>query len=287
MSASFRVQGSNSKATADTHVHEEQPRGLVVYNDSLNHYSYDVKYLTNPSFGRNVNQDPTSITVTSTTIHDGGDTAGWTATNLSGSGFDFAGTGQVFAGLASIDATSSSHNNIASFATVTPVNPTSISYIRMRVYIESFDTRGTKDILVQFANGSVTQGVAISLKNYVDTSLLGTWQLADIPIGDFQLNVVEVDELRVETIDTGPGRAPGYHLDNIEYVSTSTGTDTYEFAWFPEYGEDYYVREFRMTGITAGKTDVDSSEFFAIPALTNGVELVFGLCGEIPVHDRR
>jgi len=274
MSASVRIQGGSDKAVADLHTHNGQPRGLVVYNDNLNNYTYDVKYLTNPTYGRNVNQDPTALTPTSVTIHDGGDTAAWTPTNLSGSGFDFAGTTQVFAGTRSIDATASSNNNIASFSVGFSINPALISFLRMRIYIESWDGRGTKDVQVQWADASTLTGAAVNLSDYIDTTLTGTWQLVDIPISDFQITTATVNELRIQTLATGPGQAPDYHLDNIEYLAVSGSVDAFEFRWDPEYGDTYYVLEFKMTALTSGKTTVDTDEFFGITALTNGIELV-------------
>jgi hypothetical protein len=274
MAGSFRIQGDDSREIATVQSHEGQPRGLMTYTHPYSHWTYDVRFLTNPTYGRDVNQDPTAVSVTSTNIHDGLDNAGWTGTNISGTGFVFNSTAQAFSGTASIDGTGSSNNNIASFAAPSPLNTATVSFIRARVYITGWDNRGTKQVLFFFANNAAVVGATIDLADYVDVTLLNTWQLADIPMSDFQITASEVDELRVETIDQGPGAPPNYYLDEIQYVSSSSSVDVFEYTYFPAYDDEYYISAVRFTALTSGKTDIDSSEFFGITALTNGIELV-------------
>lgn len=273
MSGSFRIQDSSTKETASVLAKDMAPRGLMTYTHPYDRYDYGVSFLTNSEFGRDINQDPTSLVVTATNIHDGTDNAGWTASNISGSGFVFNSTAQVYSGTQSIDATASTNNNIASFAAPSPINPASVSFIQLRIYISAWSNRGTKQVLLFLANDNVVVSTQIDLANYVDVTLFNTWQLADIPISDFGVTSVEIDELRIETIDQGPGAAPDYYIDELQYL-TSVTSGAYEYIYAPKYDEIVNVTSLRLTGRSTGSANVNTTEFFGVSTLANGIELV-------------
>lgn len=275
MSAKFRLLGADTNLEAGVEKHGDEPAGIVAYTHPHKHYAYEVNYLTNGQFGRNMAQNPTGETITSTLIHNGGDTAAWTASAVTGGGFDFTSAAQAFDGTQSIDASVSANNDVASFAAPAPLNPTGFSFYRMHMYITGWDAQGTKDVTLQWFSNGAPVGVAISIVQYVDTALFNTWQQVDIPMGDFQINSAEVDELQITTVDQGRGSPPDYYLDKLELISSSAGDGVYEYRWDTTYGVEYYLQGLRFSALTSGKTDLNSSEFFGLTALTNGIELVF------------
>ena len=275
MAANFQVMGGGNKRVAHVTQRHTAPDGLMVYTHPYDEYIYQVEYLTNEQFGREAAQNPTGVSITSTPIHDGTDTAAWTASAVTGGGFTFNSTAQAYAGTRSIDATVSSNNDIASFTAPAPLNPTTFTLFRMYIYITGWDSRGTKDVTLQWFTGGAPTGIELSIQNYVDTTRLNTWQQVDIPMSDFQLTATQIDDLQIRTVDIGRGSPPNYYLDDIQLISSTAGTGVYDFRWEVPYGEDYYLTGLRFTARTSGKTDLDSSEFFGLTSLTNGVELVY------------
>lgn len=277
MPTKFRLEGGGSGRVASVINHSGIENGLVTYTHPYDHYQYLVEYLTNEDFGKALNQSPTSATPTTTTIYDGGDTTAWTPSTITGGGsaFNFTSTDTVRTGLQSIDATSSDNNDIMALTAPAPINPTDIFEFRLWIFIESWSGSGTKDVTVQwFSNGSAVSN-EVPLSNYVDTNNEDVWQRADFPIGDFSITSATVDQLRIKTVDEGRGSAPNYHLDDIQYLSVGAAIDVYEYRWEAEYGEEYYLSSLRFTALTSGKTNLDSGEFFGIPALATGIELVY------------
>lgn len=275
MSATFRLSGGESKRVASVIRHDGLDDGLVTYSHPYDHYQYEVNYLTNEEFGRSLNTNPTAGSITSTTIHDGTDTVAWTAAAVTGGGFDFASTAQVYAGTKSIDASVSANNDIAGFTAPAPINPTSFQEFRMFMYITAWSQQGTKNVTLQFFSGGAAVSVELNMSAYIDVSLFNVWQRVDIPIGDFQILAANIDELRIKTVDSGRGNPPDYYLDNLQLISSVSSTGTNEYIWAPAYGDDYYLKTIRFTALTSGKTNLDSSEFFGISALTTGLELVY------------
>ena len=275
MAANFQIMGGGNKRVAHVTQKHTAPEGLMVYTHPYDEFNYQVEYLTNGQFGREMAQDPTGISITSTLIHDGTDTAAWTASAVTGGGFTFNSTAQAYAGTRSVDATVSSNNDIASFAAPAPLNPTTFTLFRMYIYITGWDSRGTKDVTLQWYNGGAPTGIELSIKNYMDTATLNTWQQVDIPMSDFQLTATQIDDLQIRTVDIGRGSPPNYYLDDIQLISSTAGTGVYDFRWDVPYGTEYCLTGLRFTARTSGKTNLDSSEFFGLTSLTNGIELVY------------
>ena len=269
------ITGGGSKRVANVTHRHNAPDGLMVYTHPYEEFGYQVTYLTNEQFGREMAQNPTTETIVSTTIHDGTDTVAWTASAITGGGFDFASTAQAYAGTKSVDASVSANNDTASFTAPSALNPTGFTLFRFYMYITGWSTEGNKNVTFQWFNAGSPVGLEISVNNYVDTTLLNTWQQVDIPISDFQITSAQFDEIHIKTVDTGRGNPPDYYLDNIQIISNTQGDGVYDFSWNVPYGTMYYLTGLRFTARTSGKTNLDSSEFFGLSALTNGIELVY------------
>lgn len=274
MAAKFRISGGESGAVAHVVEHSEgrlEP-GLLTYTHPVDHYQYAIQPLASPEKGVNMATNP--ATPTTTLIHNGTDTVGWTAAAVTGGGFVFDSTAQAFDGTRSIDATVSANNDIAGFTAPAPINPTGFSALTFAMYITAFPTSGTKDVTFQWFDGGTPVGNELSIKPYVNTLTFNSWQTANIPLSDFGLTgAVQVDELRIKTVDSGRGDPPDYYLDAINLASSgASGVDTYSFT--PNYGEDYSLLKLRITAYNTSKTDANPTEFFGLPALTGGFELI-------------
>lgn len=277
MTAKFRIEGGGSNQVAHVVEHKGTLPGLVSYTHPLDHYNYSVQPLASPDQGVNMAINPSAGGApTATLVHDGGDTVGWTASAVTGGGFDFTSTAQAYDGTQSIDATVSANNDIAGFTAPAPVNPTSFTSLTFAVYITAFPASGTKDVTVQFFNGGAAVGSELSIKPYVNTTVFNVWLLANIPLSDFGLaGVTQFDEIRVKTIDSGRGGPPDYYLDAIKLVQAagpSTGVESYSFT--PAFGEDYSLLRLRIRAYNTSKAAADPAEFFGLTALAGGFELI-------------
>ena len=275
MTVKFRLEGGGNGPVAHVAEDERHPPGVVAYTHSLDDYNYSIVPLTNPDNGSSMAVDPTSATTSETLIHNGEDTAAWTAADVTGGGYVFNSTAQAFDGTQSVDATGSANNDAVSFTAPGPINPSLINTLMLAIYITGFDTRGTKDVTFQFYSGGAAVGTAVSIKPYVNTISFNNWQTASIPFGDFGLSgATTIDELRVTTVDTGPGAPPDFYLDAIKLVEAVTGTGVATYRFEPNFGEDYSLLRLRVFAYNTSKTAANPTEFFGLSALANGFELV-------------
>lgn len=273
MSIRSHITGGSSTLVAQVIQHTDHPAGLVTYTHPADHYNYNVKFLANPTYGVNMAINPTT-SPTILGIHNGTDTALWTATAVTGGGFVFNSTTVAHTGTRSIDCTVAANNDVASFTTVTPVNPALYESFRGYVYITSFSTGGTKDVTFQFLSGGTPVGNSVSIKPYTNTASFNNWQLFDIPLGDLGLiGVPQIDELRITVVDQGAGAPPDVYLDDLGLVQAGT-SNVVAYRYKPELGEFHSLLRLQMLAYNSSRTSANPTEFFGLAALTNGCELI-------------
>jgi len=247
--------------------------GLMVYTHPVDQYAWGSTLLSNPTYATAANINPAGSPVL-TLIHNGGDTAAWTAAAVSGGGFDFTSTAQAQEGTQSIDASVSVNNDIAGFTAPAPLNPQDFSDLRLYVYFTAFPTQGNKDVEFQWESAGAPVGNAVSIKPYCDTTLFNVWQLVDIPFADFGLGTTPlIDELQIKTVDTGPGNAPDYYLDAVNLVSAAGGSGVERYIFQPGYSEEYNLLGLTLRAYNSSKQKLAPTEFFGLAALANGCVL--------------
>lgn len=275
MAGHFKVRGGPMPDEAHVVKQAGLNPGLMAYTHPIDTYEWTSDLLTNTTYGIAANINPAGSPVL-TLIHNGGDTVAWTAANVTGSDFIFASTDQAQDGTQSIDATGTSNNDIAGFTAPAPLNPQNFSGLRLYIFIEGFDQKDDKDIRISWDSAGAPVGNDVSIKPYCDTTLQDVWQLVDIPLSDFGLSAVaSIDELQIKTIDTGKGAAPNYYLDAISLVSAASGLDVERFTFEPEYGSEYNLKALTLRAYNTGSSNLDPTQFFGLPALSNGCVLNF------------
>ncbi len=278
MAAKFEIKGSGSRETVTVTKHGDTPTGLVAYTHPLLHQQYDVKYLVNSKFGRNAAINPIATAVTTETIiYTEGGVESWTGTDLTGDNdVNFTRSGIAGAeGVNVIDVTNFKNNDSFTLSD-SPINPLSFERLMLRVNINDWETRDIKEVRIAMLSNNQQVSSSINLSDYVDTSNIGTWQVADIPMSDFIAQSSSVNAFIFTTIDQGKGSAPEYYLDSVKLISTTTPdlSDNIRFTASAAQGQKAYISSVRFTAVTTGKTELDSLEFFGIPELTKGIELV-------------
>lgn len=196
------------------------PSGLVVYSEPLRDTIAQTKAAVNPTYGADMNQN-VSFGGTPEGVHNGTDSALWTASAISGT-WTFDSTAQAQAGTKSVDATATVNNSEALFSDATSINTGGYTALTGYIYITGWPTSGTKDVEVRMRNNGTNEGNALNLSDYINNTTFNVWQKFTIPMEDLTGGAVTVDELVVRTVDIGGGAAPDYYLDTIQFEETGS-----------------------------------------------------------------
>lgn len=239
---------------------------------SIDGYDYDTKSkpLLNPTYGPNLNQNA-AASGTPDGIHDGTDTALWTATALSGT-WDFASTAQAQAGTKSIDATSTTDGDQAQLERSSAIDSSSYTSLSGYIYLTSFNS-SKNEILLQFRLAGIDVGGSINLGDVIDESILNAWQSFDIPLDNFSITG-NIDQLIIQTVRTS-GSPPDYYLDTLQLEESGTLVFTAE----PDKGTIFEFQTFDMILVDAlAGTLTDNSmpalaydKILNLSSLTNGI----------------
>jgi hypothetical protein len=197
-------------------------KGLVVFTDDIKKGSNIVKFLSNDTYGICLNQN-IAFSGCPELVHNGGDTAAWTATAITGT-WDFASCAQSSGGVASIDATATVNGNEARFtdACCGSVTGGCATALTGKIYITSWSTSGTKDVQFRVQNCGTDIGCTVCLSNYICCQVFCSWLSFAIPNACLGIGNQTFNQLVVETVDIGGGQAPNYYLDCIQFEAAGT-----------------------------------------------------------------
>ena len=135
MAGKFKIIGSEDRVNATvyspTDVSHDLPPGLEVYNHNIETGTPQSWFFQNDDFGADQNINASGAG-TLTPIHDGGDTAAFTAAAVTGT-WDFASTTQANSGTQSIQL-GTKNGDIASFTNGSDLTLTDYDTIRGYIY---------------------------------------------------------------------------------------------------------------------------------------------------------
>lgn len=243
------------------------------YGNGLKVYSYNPiiensegKYFTNDSFGFNMNQN-VSFGGTPEEIHDGEDTALWTASIIaSGAGdfiFNSTPTTPSPAGGDAIDFEPSENNDIAQFAKGSDITITDYVALTGYIYVTDWRTTGVKEVLIYLYDVGVgTVSATINIGDYINTQDFNTWQQFSIPISIFSATQSTCDAVRIQIIDNGGGPAPTGWLDQLQFEETG---DPIAFEMGPPQGEVWSVQGLGWVIVDAFNPTLASSNMPGLP----------------------
>jgi len=222
----FEIGSTTSGHTADV-VRDDnhadgipnKPYGIAAYTHPMVHHVNNNIIASNDSYGPDLNQN-ISAGGTPLLIHNGGDSAGWSASTISGT-WDFVSTDQANSGAQSIDASGTVGGAEALFnrdsGAITFGNYESLSG---SIYLSSWSLQGDKDVSLRFRLAGTNVSNELNLSEYISTITLNAWQNFSIGLSDFAIVGTTLDQLVVKTIDIGAGQAPNYYLDDIQFEET-------------------------------------------------------------------
>jgi hypothetical protein len=268
------TDGCGEGLDAGVHFKQDVPPGLVAFTEPYRDFIAQTKpLLSETTGGINANVDA-SFSGTPDGIHNGTDTALWTATAISGT-WTFDSTGQAQAGTKSIDATATVDNNEAQLERSSAITANSYTAMTGYIYITAWPATGTKEVELRTRLAGVDVGNTVSLSNYVSTGTLNTWQKFTIPLADFGLGADSIDQVIVKTVDIGGGVAPDYYLDTMQWEETGSET----FSVTPDLGTKYYVTHMSITMAdaydgtlaSASHPNIKYNQLLGVSKLTNGI----------------
>jgi len=241
------------------------------------------------SAGSNALNIDASVGGTPDGVHDGTDTALWTASALSGTwtfNSAFTGAGWPANGTQSVDATATVNGDQALFTRSSPINTDNYSSLSGGTYLTTYNVGGgglNNQILIFFRLAGAQVGVSQNLGDYIDTSSLNTGQSWNIPLSAFNVTG-NVDEVVVQTVRAA-GQPPSYYLDVLQFEET--GGETFVVA--PEKGTYLGFKELSFivvdnistTLADNSMTNLAYNQILSIPALTNGIILRGVAFGEV------
>jgi len=271
------IDGEGSGLVAAVKKNLDRDNGPVVYTTPF--VELDPKNIpfTNTTFGAEMNQ---SVTFSGSPegIHDGTDSALWTASTISGT-WTFDSTTNPQAGTKCVDATATVNNDTALFSDGTTTNMANFTAITGQIRLEAFDTTKGNHVEMQFRLAGALIGNAINLEDFVDPLVFDIYQGFVIPKAALGLSTQTVDEMVITTLrDAGP--APDYRLDAMQIEAAGVPA---VFTAAPVKGTVFRISSIvfilvdalASTLADAGLPFLAYNSLLGVSALSNGIVFTF------------
>lgn len=283
----FGIKGVDDKgvlAQATIHnpvsIGNEGMPGVLAYVTERFPRTLVTKVALNDVNGAQMAVDGTATPTVTENIHNGNDNAYWTGNNLSGGAFNFSSTfsaaGWPVDGTQSIDGTATNNSSEARIDKGSTLDLTPYTALRGSIYISSWPTNGTKQVLVGFQDAANNDlGVRVDIGAYVDTTLFNARQDFTIPLSDMGVDGLTIQSLMLDPVDVGAGQAPSFYLDVLRLQDAGDG---YEYLIEPDIGTDLLVSkisvQFEDVYVNAGQQgSFGKSGFLGVSTLANGILL--------------
>jgi hypothetical protein len=234
----IQVDASGKKMGVKAHERDGYP-GAIVYTREFASRVSTTRAFLNETYGNALNQAAT-FSGTPVLIHNGGDTAAWTAANVAGS-WDFADTTDPYSGSNCVSLTSGNNNDEATFSG-SSVDGSNYVAITMQLWLDSFSS-ASQTIDLQFALSGVNVGVSVDIIDYINPSTLGEYQGVVIPLSDLGIENESFDEAII-TVSRSGGARPTFRLDVFQIEELGGGI-TFEVS--PDARTIFYVDEIKFT----------------------------------------
>lgn len=270
-----RASGSNELLTGTNITFNGVQRHAIDVNPIDRPATGEVKPFFNTTFGFDLNQNG-AFGGTPEGIHNGTDSALWTASALSGT-WNFASTAQAKSGTKSIDATATTKDREALFEDATSTNMANYLALTGWVYITAWAENGSNNVSVRARLNGVDVGNAVNLSDYINKGTFNIWQKFAVPKADFGLSTQTIDELVVKTLANPSATPPDYYLDDIQWEQNG-GAIVFEIN--PTTGTVFSVINIIFLGVATfdsrtatpiNANNISYNKFFGQTKLTSGL----------------
>ena len=265
---------------------EDERHALIVANRELKKYKYTNQYFINNIYGIDMNKngsiDP-SGPFDLIYDEDTGTPGEWNFSTITGA-WIFNSTTHPYSGTYCIDATGTKNDHVCEANYGSDFDLTGYFYLIGHVYITLWDLTPTHEVLVYGWN-SVTDtivGNSVNIGDYVNISVLNTWQTFIIPLSDMGLTGESIDSIRFRNVKIG-GNDIDFYLDTIQFEGvTSDTTGVLEYKIQPtDQNEWWHICNLNMiiaSGLNGTLTDatmpyIPYDSFLGVGPLDNGILL--------------
>lgn len=195
-----------------------------------------------PTLGINMAVDA-AFSGTPDLINDGGDNAGWTGSNITGTKVTFNSTEQAHDGTNSIKVDAPALNNIWQFDKGSTFTPASYIALTMWIYVDSSWTLGDSVSIYGYDTGGAVQvGDSVLLEDFVNETDFGVWHKATIPMEDFNFAGGTFDAFRMQLVGKH-GATPVFFIDQFQ-AEEAGGAE--EFLIESVVGEMFNISRFTL-----------------------------------------
>ena len=246
---------------------------LRVATDPYLKFATALGVFVNDTFGADMAQS-VAFSGTPDGIYNGGDSAWWTASVLSGNAnhFVLSSTEEAHSGTRSLKTTNKAGNNSAVlFSRATAITHSNYSAVSGAIFISSWPQTDIKEVALQFRLNGVYIGDPVNIGSYIDTNELSSWQTFVIPLSSFNLDGTPTsDEMSLTLIDVGDGSVPEVFIDDLQ-IEEIGGSLEYNMA--PPVVNTFYVDSIVLTIAATMTGGLTYNKFMSLPELANGINV--------------
>jgi len=241
-------------------VHDQDIRFAPAINDELG-----IEMAINGAFGG-----------TPVGVHDGIDSALWTASSINGVKFTFNSTDQANSGTRSVKTDNAALNDVMEFDKGSDLDLSSYVGITMFIYVDKDWSIGDNWIMYGWDTGTGLQvGNSINLSDYFNEFQFDEWHNISIPLGDMGLTSETIDAFRIEQNARGT-KGPKFYIDDFQVEETGASKT---FIVEAPPNTLYYITEFRFSYVDAydpallnsNMPNLSYDKILGLAKLTNGI----------------
>jgi hypothetical protein len=233
------------QAAIDHGVDDHEQHALVVATRPLKQYTNVLRFFSNDDYGVDMNQNAESGG-TPVLVHNGIDTALWTATDIVGGGkTTFNSTDRAYAGTHSIKVDNSPVNDVFQLDKGSDLDCTGYVSITMWINVDKDWKAGDQIDLYGWDTGTGLQvGDAVDLSGYFTYDQYDVWHKLTIPLTDMGdlSGSTTLDSLRVRIV-TAEGKSAKFYIDTIQFEETGAPI---KFTLKPTLGTWLHVNSFQI-----------------------------------------
>jgi hypothetical protein len=223
-----------------------EDRGLVVATRDHKSYTTRTVFFTNPTYGREMAQN--GLYGGELLLHDGTDTAAWTASEVVGTAWDAVSTNRPYDTAKSIESSNNNINDILQVLNnVGPGNNIDMTaaYVALTMWINvDKDWKAGDSVSVYAHVDGNPVGNKVYLEDYFDFDNYDIWQWIDIPLTDMGISTSMIDAFRIEIESREGPKSPVFYID--EWYLKTTGAPI-DFEVIPDKGTWFHVKAFQTT----------------------------------------
>ena len=243
-----------------------EDNALVVATRPLKKYDLKIGFLTNSTYGSDMNKNA-AYGGTSVLIHDGADNVAWGFAETGTTGFTADSSDRYYDTAQSVKSDSVAAGAYAEFTNnIGPGTDIDLSgYTAFTMWINVDDDWIAGDsVNFQGVVDAGLVGTSVDLSDYFDYTNHDVWQLIAIPLTDMGLEATSIDAVRFTQGGKSGASTPLYYLDLITLEETGAPI---EYNIKPENETWFYIDTVHITMADNVDSEIDTGADTKVPTM--------------------